>query len=110
MYGKPIRVPINEDAPLRVLKARKPAYGIAKEFAENTAASHLVMAGTGLKDVQEILGHKTMTMTLRYAHLSQEHKKKAINLLNGLTAPSNDYGTNYRKSPEVTKKEAAMNG
>jgi hypothetical protein len=25
-------------------------------------------------------------MTLRYAHLSQEHKKKAVNLLNGLTA------------------------
>jgi hypothetical protein len=27
-----------------------------------------------------------MTMTLRYAHLTQEHKKKAVNLLNGLTA------------------------
>jgi len=52
----------------------------------HTAASHLVMAGASLKDVQEILGHKTMTMTLRYAHLSQEHKKKAVNLLNGLTA------------------------
>ncbi len=52
----------------------------------HTAASHLVMAGASLKDVQEILGHKTMTMTLRYAHLSQEHTKKAVNLLNGLTA------------------------
>ena len=28
-----------------------------------------------------------MSMTTRYAHLSQEHKKKAVNLLNGLTAP-----------------------
>jgi len=27
-----------------------------------------------------------MTMTLRYAHLTQEHKRKAVNLLNGLTA------------------------
>ncbi len=34
-YGKPIRIPIHEDHPLRVLDARKPAYGIAKEFAEN---------------------------------------------------------------------------
>jgi hypothetical protein len=25
---------------------------------------------------------------MRYAHLSQDQKKKAINLLNGLTAPS----------------------
>ena len=31
-----------------------------------------------------------MTMTLRYAHLSQNHKKKAANLLNGLIAPKND--------------------
>jgi hypothetical protein len=30
--------------------------------------------------------HKTMTMTLRYVHLTREHKKKAVNLLNGLTA------------------------
>jgi UDP-glucose 4-epimerase len=34
VYGKPVRVPIDEDHPLRVLEARKPAYGIAKEFAE----------------------------------------------------------------------------
>ena len=43
------------------------------------------MRGGTLKDVQELLGHKTMTMTLRYAHLIQEHKRKAVNLLNGLT-------------------------
>ena len=52
----------------------------------HTFASQMIMRGANLKDVQEILGHKTMTMTLRYAHLSQEHKKKAVNLLNGLTA------------------------
>ena len=34
VYGKPVRVPIAEDHPLRVLAARKPAYGMAKEFAE----------------------------------------------------------------------------
>ena len=52
----------------------------------HTFASHFVMRGGSLKELQEILGHKTMTMTMRYAHLSQEHKKKAVNLLNGLTA------------------------
>jgi integrase len=54
--------------------------------SRHTFASHLVMKGASLKDVQEILGHKDMTMTLRYAHLSPEHKKKTVNLLNGLTA------------------------
>ncbi len=34
VYGKPVRTPIDEDHPLRVLDARKPAYGMAKEFAE----------------------------------------------------------------------------
>jgi len=52
----------------------------------HTFASQLLMKGGTLKDVQELLGHKTMTMTLRYAHLSQEHKRKAVNLLNGLTS------------------------
>lgn len=52
----------------------------------HTFASQLLMKGGSLKDVQELLGHKTMTMTLRYAHLTQEHKRKAVNLLNGLTA------------------------
>jgi integrase len=52
----------------------------------HTFASHFIMRGGTVKEVQEILGHKSMTMTLRYAHLSQEHKKKAVNLLNGLTA------------------------
>ena len=34
VYGKPVQAPIQEDDPLRVLEARKPAYGMAKEFAE----------------------------------------------------------------------------
>ena len=34
VYGKPLRVPIDEDHPLRVLEGRKPAYAVAKEFAE----------------------------------------------------------------------------
>jgi len=55
----------------------------------HTFASQMIMRGASLKDVQEILGHKTLTMTLRYAHLSQEHKKKAVNLLNDLTALQN---------------------
>ena len=34
VYGKPVRVPIDENHPLDVLTARKPAYGMAKVFAE----------------------------------------------------------------------------
>jgi len=47
----------------------------------HTFASHLVMSGVDLKTVQELLGHKSFEMTLRYAHLSPEHKKAALDIL-----------------------------
>jgi integrase len=51
----------------------------------HTFASHFVMRGGSLKALQEMLGHADIKTTMRYAHLSQEHKREAINLLNGLT-------------------------
>ena len=48
----------------------------------HTFASNLVMQeGVELNDVRELLGHKSMTMTLRYAHLSPKHKTRVINIL-----------------------------
>ncbi len=37
-----------------------------------------------LKAVQELLGHASLAMTMRYAHLSHEHLKDSVNLLNDL--------------------------
>ncbi len=47
----------------------------------HTFASHLIMRGASLKEVQELLGHATMEMTMRYAHLSPERKAGAVSLL-----------------------------
>ena len=47
----------------------------------HTFASNLVMAGESIKTVQELLGHKDIKMTMRYAHLAPDYKKKAIKVL-----------------------------
>jgi site-specific recombinase XerD len=38
------------------------------------------MPGVDLKAVQELMGHKSIEMTLRYSHLSPAHKKRAVEL------------------------------
>lgn len=47
----------------------------------HTFASHLVMAGVDITTVKELLGHKTLSMTLRYTHLAPSHKVSAVEKL-----------------------------
>lgn len=53
----------------------------------HTFASHLVMSGVDLMTVKDLLGHKTLTMTVRYAHLAPNHKLSAINVLTDAYKP-----------------------
>lgn len=47
----------------------------------HTYASWLVQRGAGLKVVQELLGHATLSVTGRYAHLADEHLREAVKKL-----------------------------
>ena len=54
----------------------------------HTFASWLVMAGVPLPTVSDLMGHKSITMTMRYAHLSPTHRLEAIQSLDkNLTNP-----------------------
>ena len=47
----------------------------------HTFISWLVMSGADLKAVQQLAGHKSFAMTLRYTHLSPTHTMQAVNML-----------------------------
>ena len=47
----------------------------------HTFASNLVMRGVDIRTVQELMGHKTIQMTLRYAHLAPQHQLAAVQRL-----------------------------
>ncbi len=47
----------------------------------HTFISRLVMAGVDLRTVMELAGHKTIQMTMRYAHLAPGHAARAVEKL-----------------------------
>ena len=51
-----------------------------------TFISRLVMKDVNLRTVQELAGHKTISMTTRYAHLAPEHNQAAIEKLDSAAA------------------------
>jgi len=53
----------------------------------HTFASQLVMAGVDLTTVSRMLGHASLTMTLRYSHLAPDHLQKAVDVLSVLQDP-----------------------
>jgi integrase len=73
----------------------------------HTFASRLVMAGVDLRTVQELMGHKSITMTLRYAHLSPDHKRAAMEALEARfsgQSPATFHNTPAPPSPAESAK------
>ena len=84
VWSFPDGAPHNKDTfKLALAKARK--FAGLRHFEwhtlRHTFASHLAMKGAPLRVVQELLGHASIQMTMRYAHLSPEIGISAVDSL-----------------------------
>ena len=48
----------------------------------HSAGSYLAMNGASLRDIAEILGHKTLEMAMRYSHLTEAHSASVVKSMN----------------------------
>lgn len=48
----------------------------------HSTASYLAMNGASLAEIAEVLGHKTLQMVKRYAHLSEQHTTSVVERMN----------------------------
>jgi len=65
----------------------------------HTFASWAVQQGATLQEVKDLLGHSSLAMTLRYAHLAPERLRTAVSRLDGIIPEP-------AASPEVTRRRA----
>lgn len=72
----------------------------------HTFASHLVMRGASIKAVQELLGHSSIQMTMRYAHLAPEVVNETVRLLDAQGAEwvPGDLGRVWAEKSKVVSK------
>ena len=84
--------------------------GVTPHTLRHTYASWLVMAGRPILEVRDILGHSTIKMTERYAHLAPENLVDAVSSIEdrlhlGSTATSDEQSPED-SSPQVIDKAA----
>jgi len=72
----------------------------------HTFASRLVQGGATMKALQELLGHGSMQMTMRYAHLGPNNLRDAVAILSRPPAPAKDRTRIVQKSRRLHAKTA----
>ena len=79
--------------------------GFTWHCLRHTFISRLVMKGVDLRTVQELAGHKTISMTVRYAHLAPEHNQAAIEKLDPVVKQRRSANSRKKKQEVSSSNE-----
>lgn len=80
--GKNLNSPIDLRTPFENALKRAEITDFRWHDLRHSCASYLAMNGASLAEIAEILGHKTLQMVKRYAHLSEAHTSKVVARMN----------------------------
>ncbi|WP_347251496.1 site-specific integrase [Legionella sp.] len=80
--GKNLKSPIDLRTPFENALKRAEISDFRWHDLRHSCASYLAMNGASLAEIAEILGHKTLQMVKRYAHLSEAHTSKVVARMN----------------------------
>ena len=107
----PSRLKPNQPVNLRASWEKALALSNIKDFRwhdlRHTGASYLAMQGASLTELSEILGHKTLQMVKRYAHLSLPHTIQIVARMNqtlfGNSVKNNKWSENQQNPYESSR-------
>ena len=80
--GKDFKKPVDLRTPFENALKRADITDFRWHDLRHSCASYLAMNGASLAEIAEILGHKTLQMVKRYAHLSEAHTSKVVARMN----------------------------
>jgi len=80
--GKNKKAPVDIRTPWENALKRAEITDFKFHDLRHCCASYLAMNGASLAEIAEILGHKTLQMVKRYAHLSDSHTSKVVASMN----------------------------
>ncbi len=77
-----LKNPVDLRTPFETVLRRAEITDFRWHDLRHSCASYLAMNGASLAEIAEILGHKTLQMVKRYAHLSDAHTSKVVARMN----------------------------
>jgi integrase len=72
------RKPISFDAAFKVACKRAKVLDFKFHDLRHSCGSYLAMSGATLRDIAEVLGHRTIQMSMKYAHLTEQHTASVL--------------------------------